>query len=57
VLLQSEITPARPRQLVIAEDAFEMADPAIADALEPTLPIFTHRKENRKRCLSRGPYD
>jgi amidase len=37
VLLQSEITPARPRQLVIAEDAFEMADPAVADALESTV--------------------
>jgi amidase len=37
VLLQGEIRPARPRQLVIAEDAFEMADPAIADALAPTV--------------------
>jgi hypothetical protein len=44
VLLQSEITPARPRQLVIAEDAFEMADPAIADALEPTVETIASLK-------------
>ena len=37
VLLQGEITAARPRHLVVAEDAFEMADTAVVDALRPTV--------------------
>ena len=35
VLLQSEIVEAPPKQLVIAEDAFEVADRAVAEALRP----------------------
>ena len=35
VLLQTEINPARPRRLVVAEDAFEVADPSVRSALEP----------------------
>jgi amidase len=37
VLLQREIRAARPRQLVIAEDAFEVADQAVQDALRPAV--------------------
>ena len=33
VLFQKEVVPARPRHLVIAEDAFELADAAVVDAL------------------------
>ena len=35
VLLQTEIGPARPRRLVVAEDAFEVADLSVRAALEP----------------------
>jgi amidase len=35
VLLQNEITAARPRRVVIAEDAFELANEAVAQALQP----------------------
>lgn len=35
VLLQTKIGPARPRRLVVAEDAFEVADPSVREALEP----------------------
>jgi amidase len=35
VLLQSEMPQVRPRHLVIAEDAFEVADQAVQDALQP----------------------
>lgn len=35
VLLQSHIPEARPRRLVIAEDAFAVAEPAVATALQP----------------------
>ena len=34
-LLSGEIPTARPRRLVVAEDAFEIADPAVANALQP----------------------
>lgn len=37
VLLQTEISPARPRRLVVAEDAFEVADPSVRAALEPVV--------------------
>ena len=37
VLLQNEITEVRPSRLVIAEDAFELADKAVADALLPVV--------------------
>lgn len=37
VLLQSEIRAVRPRQLVIAEDAFEVADPGVQDVLRPAV--------------------
>jgi amidase len=37
VLLQRPIPAARPRQLVIAEDAFEVADPAVGSALRPVV--------------------
>jgi amidase len=37
VLLQRAIPVARPRQLVIAEDAFEVADPAVGDVLRPVV--------------------
>lgn len=35
VLLKSEIKEARPPRLLIAEDAFEVADQGVADALKP----------------------
>lgn len=35
VLLETRINPARPRRLVVAEDAFEVADPSVRAALEP----------------------
>jgi amidase len=35
VLLRSEIREAQPRHLVIAEDAFEVADQAVQEALRP----------------------
>ena len=35
VLLQSEVPRARPHRLVIADDAFEIADKAVGDALQP----------------------
>ncbi len=35
VLLQSEIQEARPSRIVVAEDAFELAERAVAGALEP----------------------
>ena len=35
VLLQSDIPPVRPRHLVIAEDAFEVADQRVQEALRP----------------------
>jgi amidase len=37
VLLQSEIRAVRPHQLVIAEDAFEVADQTVQDALRPAV--------------------
>jgi amidase len=37
VLLQSEIPKTRPSRLVIAEDAFEVADKSVADALRPAV--------------------
>src|SRR5215813_14245287 len=37
VLLQSEIRAGRPRHLVIAEDAFEVADQTVQDALRPAV--------------------
>jgi amidase len=41
VLLQSEIRAVRPRQLVIAEDAFEVADPGVQDVLRPAVDRVT----------------
>jgi amidase len=35
VLLQSPIQPARPSRLVVAEDAFEVADAEVVEALRP----------------------
>lgn len=35
VLLQTRIGPARARRLVVAEDAFEVADPSVRAALQP----------------------
>ena len=37
VLLQRNITAGRPRRLLIAEDAFEVADQAVRDALRPVV--------------------
>ena len=37
VLLQNEILEARPRRLLIAQDAFEVVDQGVADALEPVV--------------------
>ena len=39
VLLQSNVVQARPRGLVIAEDAFEVADKAVAEALRPAVDL------------------
>ncbi len=41
VLLQSEIPSARPNRVVIAQDAFEVADQAVADALRPVVDTIT----------------
>jgi amidase len=37
VLLQHDIRAPRPRHLIIAEDAFEVADQAVQDALQPAV--------------------
>ena len=37
VLLQGEMEQPRPRRLVVAEDAFEAADAAVAEALKPAI--------------------
>lgn len=37
VLLQTRISPSRPRRLVVAEDAFEVADGSVREALEPVV--------------------
>lgn len=37
VLLQSKVPEAQPRRLIIAEDAFELADKAVFDALQPVV--------------------
>jgi amidase len=37
VLLQRHITAARPRRLIVAEDAFEVADEAVQHALQPVV--------------------
>ena len=37
VLLQTRISPSRPRRLVVAEDAFEVADRSVREALEPVV--------------------
>lgn len=37
VLLQSEISQAIPPRLIIAEDAFELANPAVSSALQPAV--------------------
>jgi amidase len=41
LLLQSEIPAARPSRLVIAEDAFELAEPAVVEALRPVVDTVT----------------
>ena len=41
VLLQSNIPAARPRRLVLAEDAFEVADAGVAEALHPCVARLT----------------
>jgi amidase len=41
VLLQSSIPAVRPRRLVIAEDAFEVADSEVAEALRPYVTHLT----------------
>ena len=41
VALQTAIEPQRPRRLVIAEDALELATPAVADALRPAVDALT----------------
>ncbi len=41
VLLQSSLPAARPSRLVIAEDAFAVADPAVAQALRPCVDRLT----------------
>ena len=37
VRLQTRISPSRPRRLVVAEDAFEVADRSVREALEPVV--------------------
>ena len=41
VLLQTEVPDARPRRLFIAQDAFEIADQAVWDALKPVVDRLT----------------
>ena len=41
VALQTAISPERPRRLVIAEDAFELATPAVGEALRPAVDALT----------------
>jgi amidase len=37
VLLQNEIVEARPKRMILAEDAFELADKGVANALQPAI--------------------
>jgi amidase len=46
VLLQSSLPMARPARLVIAEDAFEVADPAVTQALRPFVDHLATRLGN-----------
>ncbi len=41
VMLGSEIQEARPSRIIIAEDAFELAERAIAGALEPAVEMVS----------------
>ena len=41
VLLRSQILEARPQSLIIAEDAFELADPEVVAALKPKLDLVS----------------
>jgi amidase len=40
VLLQTKITDARPSRLVVAVDAFEMAEEVVTEALDPTVQVI-----------------
>lgn len=46
VLLQSSLPTARPARLVIAEDTFEVADPAVTQALRPCVDRLATRIGN-----------
>jgi amidase len=41
VLLRSQISESRPKNLVIAEDAFELADPEVVAALKPKVDLVS----------------
>ena len=41
VLLRSQISESRPQNLVIAEDAFELADPEVVAALKPKVDLVS----------------
>ncbi len=41
ILLQTTIGPQRPRELVIAQDAFDLAEPAVANALRPAVDVIS----------------
>ncbi len=47
VLLQSNISPGRPSQLLIAVDAFELVDPPVAEALRPQVERIASLVERR----------
>ena len=55
VLLQSQIPEARPQSLIIAEDAFELADPEVVDVLKPKVDLVSSLfGETRRERLSSG---
>ena len=49
VLLQSQIPEAHPQRMIIAEDAFELADPEVADALKPQIDLVSCLFEETRR--------
>ncbi len=59
VLLGGEIPPARPQRVVIAEDALEIADPRVVEALSPHIDRLTGLVGNstRERLSPNGLID
>ena len=59
VLLQTRLGPARPRRLVVAEDAFEVADGSVREVLEPLVErlAFLIGLSSRERLAPTGLSD